>query len=267
MAKVSHEKPLSRRVVVKTRGFIVHKNYKGKQPYVQKWPKRRGPQKNPKVKVWIEHFSKWADWSKQPDPCAVATAKDLVPTTGYWTRDVIHRAGSGKINHHRPKVPLSSPLPYLFLHPPSKRYEGPPRVITPTVFLKRTTDQNMVANVSAPLEFTSKVWDNNAFWDMASHPERITFRADGIYLLMAEVKSVTGSGNYRTAAWLHQNGDVLAFDEQQNPLGFGSTMHVIVPYFFYAGEYCELWGFSNGSSDKFKVNWASVMAITPEGVL
>lgn len=267
MAKVTHEKPLDRRQVVKARRLIHYKSYKGKPNYAQKWPKPRGPQKKPRPKAWIEHFVKWAHWSKQPDPCAVATSTTLAPTTGYWPRDIIHRAGNGKITHHRPNVPLSSPLPYLFMRPPNKRYEGPPRVITPTVFLQRKTDQALAANTPTPLVFTTKVWDNNAFWDSASAPTVLTFRADGLYFLLAEVKSTTGSGNYRQAWWQHGNGDVLAYDEQQNTLGFGSTMHVMVPYYFYAGETVRLFGQSNGGSDKFQVNFASIMAITPETII
>jgi hypothetical protein len=266
MAKVSHEKPLNRRVVVKTRGFIVHKNYKGKRPYVQKWPKRRGSPKSPRVKVWIEHFSRWADWSKQPDPCAVATAKDLVPTTGYWTRDVIHRAGSGKINNHRPKVPLSSPLPYLFLHPPSKRYEGPPKVITPTVKLRNSGSVPIASGGFHDVVPNAKSWDNNAFWDPATHPEIVTFRADGLYFFYANIQ-YTGGSNYGVHAHFEdQDGNWYGAVNGGANNGFEAWIGPIGFYYFYAGQTLKIRSVV-GSSCSYNLKEWGVMAITPEGLL
>jgi len=264
MAKVTHEKPLNRRVVVKTRGFIVHKNYKGKRPYVQKWPKRRGPQKKPQVKVWIEHFAKWANWSKQPDPCAVATAKDLVPTTGYWTRDVIHRAGSGKINNHRPNVPLSSPLPYLFLHPPSKRYEGPPKVITPTVKLRRSAAASIASGGPHDLIPDAKSWDNNAFWDSATHPERLTFRADGLYLFYGNIQ-YTGGSNYGVHAHFEdQDGNWYGAVNGGANNGFEAWINPLCFYYFYAVQWLKPVSIGGANcNDVFKE--IGVKAISPVG--
>lgn len=267
MAKVTHEKPLSRRVVVKTRGFIVHKNYKGKRPYVQKWPKRRGPSKKPQVRVWIEHFAKWSNWSKAPDPCAVATAKDLVPGTGYWTRDVIHRAGSGKINHHRPNVPLSSPLPYLFLHPPSKRYEGPPQVITPTTNVKRNSGEALVMDTFKTLTPDAKVWDNNAFWDMTTHPERLTFRSDGIYLVMCQVH-YTQRPAYDINLTIHHsdgNQDIVTV-ELGTPI-YPPVINCIGIVHAYAGEYVELVTVVHQTGVSAQIERFQIVAITPEGII
>jgi len=254
-------------VVVKTRGFIVHKNYKGKRPYVQKWPKRRGPQKNPKVKVWIEHFAKWANWSKQPDPCAVATAKDLVPTTGYWTRDVIHRAGSGKINHHRPHVPLSSPLPYLYLHPPSKRYEGPPKVITPTTKVYRTTGEALIIDTFKDLTPNAKVWDNNAFWDPGVHPERLTFRADGIYLVLAHVEYTQRPAYDCNLTIMHSDGVQNVQSVTLLPSIYPPVVQVEGIVHAYAGEYVWLNTVVHQTGVTARIQDFQVMAITPEGII
>jgi len=266
MAKVTHEKPLDRRVVVKTRGFIVHQNYKGKRPYVQKWPKRRGPQKKPQVKVWIEHFAKWSNWSKQPDPCAVATAADLVPGSGYWTRDVIHRAGSGKINHHRPNVPLSSPLPYLFLHPPSKRYEGPPKVITPTTLLHRAAGQFITTGGFRDVIPDVKTWDNNAFWDPASHPERLTFRADGLYFIYANLQFTGGSGYGVHAHFEDQAATWFGATNGQNVGGWEAWINPFFIYYFYAGQYVSLKTIV-GANCTYNLKELGVMAITPETLI
>lgn len=267
MAKVSHEKPLDRRVVVKTRGFLVHKNYKGKRPYVQKWPKRRGPTKKPQVKVWIEHFSKWAHWSKQPDPCAVSTAKDLSPTTGYWSRDIIHRAGVGKINHHRPNVPLSSPLPWLFLHPPSKRYEGPPRVITPTMKLTQAANMTGTLGVFVNVIPTTKVWDNNAFWDPASHPERYTFRADGLYLITVELSAYSGSAAEFFVEIRDKLGVRIASGHDTMSANLPGAININLVHYFYAGEWFDIRLAAGITGAHYRLNFVTIMAITPETVI
>jgi len=266
MAKVTHEKPVDRRQVVKARRLIHYKGYKGKPDYAQKWPKPRGPVKKPRPKAWVEHFVKWAHWSKQPDPCAVATSSTLAPTTGYWPRDIIHRAGNGKINHHRPNVPLSSPLPYLFMRPPNKRYEGPPRVITPTTRLTRSGSQSRTAFVEADVIPNVKTWDNNTFWDSASHPERLTFRADGLYFIYANLQ-FTGGSNYGVHA--HFEDQAATWYGAQNGQNVGGWEAWIAPffcYYFYAGQWVKLRA-AAGANCNVNLKELVVMAITPETLI
>jgi len=253
--------------VVKARRVLHYRVYKGKQPYVSKWPKARGPAKKPAQKAWIEHFVKWAHWSKQPDPCAVATADTLAPTTGYWPRDIIHRAGAGKYNHHRPKTPLNSPLPWLYMHPPSLYYEGPPKVKTPTTRVTRLVNQSVPNGSFTPLVPTAKTWDNNAFWDPLTDPQKLTFKADGLYIVTALVKYTAGSTAMRESRIEHSNGAVLDNDEDQNSLGFGCSQRLMCIYYFYAGEWVQVTTNPNASGQTCQLWDFTVMAITPETII
>lgn len=267
MAKVRHEKPLDRRQVVKARRFIHYRNNGPGHPVAQTWPKPRGPVKKPRPKAWVEHFVKWAHWSKQPDPCAVSTAATLVPTTGYWPRDVIHRAGNGKMVHHRPNTGLDSPLPYLFMNPPNKRYEGPPRVITPTTAVITLGNFNYPAAGFQSIIPDKKVWDNNAFWDPASHPERLTFRVDGLFLITACLQGYTGGSGTMFLELRDQTGTRIAAAASDYSANYPGVCNINLPWYFYAGNWCDLRMTADNTGAHYKLLNFGVVAITPEAII
>lgn len=267
MAKVRSEKPLARRQVIKARRLIHYRGGKGNTVYASKWPRARGKPKKAGQLAWIEHFVTYARYTKQPDPCAVANAADLAPTTGFWPRDILHYAGNGKFIYHAGSRGLNPPTPVLFKYPPNRQYEGAPRVITPT------TDLTRVANVTAgagatQLIPTSKRWDNNAFWSATLNPERITFKSTGLFLVTLEVEGYNPLASTRFQIEIRRNGLTrIAGDSGDSTTSFAGYARISQPMLFEAGEWIDARLFALPTGAFYKLNTWSALGITPESII
>lgn len=260
-------KPLIRRDLIKARRIVHFRTYKDKIVYASKWPKRRGPAMSPVQKAWIDRFIEWAHNSKQPDPCAVATAATLTPNTGFWPRDVIHYAGAGKLLHMGSPSGMTSPLPYLFAHPPSTKYEGAPRVITPTVNVSQSANFSYPSAVFVAIQPTVKEWDNNAFWDGTGAPKRLTARATGLYQLNAQVLGYSGGGVDVFLEVRKNGGSAVLYAHDSGSAFFSAVANVNSPIYLSAGDYLELWFVGLPAGNYYKLITWSLMAITPETII
>jgi len=267
VAKVKHEKPYTRRQIRRGRRRIWIRVYKETVTYASAWPKQRGPSQSPAQRAWIEHFVKWSFYSKQPDPCAVATAKDLAPETGYWPRDIIHSGGNGKFIDHEPNGDLNSPLPVLFKNPPSLMYEGPPRVITPVVSLNQTANFNNSPGGFQPVIPTNTEWDNNAFYDPVTHPERLTIRSRGVYLVTAELIGYSGGGIDVYLELVLNGATTIAEDHGTGNGNFTAVAHITLAQAFNAGDFLTLRCANLPNGNYYKLRRWQITAITPEAVI
>lgn len=267
VAKVRHEKPVTRRQLKVARRRFYLRQYSEEVTYATAWPKSRGPAKSPNQKAWIEHFVKWSYYSKQPDPCAVATAETLAPETGYWPRDILHSAGSGKMIDHDPNGDMDSPLPFLFKHPPSLKYEGKPRVITPTTSVRQVANFNNSPGGFRRVIPTDMSWDNNAFWNPTTNPERITFLAKGVYLVMAEMLGYSGGGIDVYLELRLGETEVISSAHGTGNGNFSAVATILMAWPFEAGQYVTLWCANLPNGNHYRLKRWQIVAITPEGVI
>jgi len=267
VAKVRHEKPITRRLVKRGRRRIWIRVYKETVTYASKWPNPRGPAKSPAQRAWIEHFIKWSYYSKQPDPCAVADAKTLAPETGYWPRDIIHSAGNGKYIDHDPQGDMDAPLPYLFRHPPNLKYEGVPRVITPTTSVRKSGPQHGTFGAFEQITPDVAAWDNNAFWSPTDHPERLTFRSKGVFLVNLCVSGYSGGNGELFVQIRDKDGVQIAGAHDTFNANFSGWAILTLLLPVYAGDWIDARIAANPTGNHYTVQYWQIMAITPEGVL
>jgi len=267
VVKVKREKPYTRREIKRGRRRIWIRVYKETVTYASKWPKQRGPAKSPNQRAWIEHFVKWSYYSKQPDPCAVADAKTLAPETGYWPRDIIHSAGGGKFIDHDPDGNMTSPMPVLFKNPPSLKYEGPPRVITPVTSVNQTSNFNNSPGGFQPVIPTNMEWDNNAFYDPVSAPGRLTIRAKGVYLVAAELIGYSG-GAIDVYLEVMLNGTTTIAEAHGTGNAFFTAVAAInFTQAFNASDYITLRCANLPVGNHYRLRRFQLTAITPEAVI
>lgn len=265
--KRTNVKPLIARDRIRARGVLHFRSFKDQMLYVSTWPKRRGPPKSEIQKAWIQRFTEWAINSKQPDPCAVANAANLAPHTGFWPRDIIHYAGTGRFIYDQGPNGINPPLPYLFLHPPSQRYEGAPRVLTPTVNLKRTNKQDGIAGQFIQILPNEANWDNNNFWSSTLNPARITVRSRGAFAVLASVEMQAVAGGDAFLELRDKNGLRIAGAHDNSNANFAGWLNIVTIVFAEAGDWYDLRaaGLPNGIDLTLR-SWILV-GITPESIL
>jgi hypothetical protein len=194
--------------------------------------------------AWISNFSCLARFTKAPWSGDFNNATELQDQTGWYWRDVIHSALSGKL-----------------LGDPAKR------VTTPTARVFRTGVEALTNGVVKILTPNDLVWDNNVFWNPIANQSRLTIRSQGVYLLGAQVEfSNTNSG--RRAAQLIVNGSTIIGD--QTVTQASANLQRLTPVTLWAfnqGDYVEVGAFANvaGASAEVEAFW--IVAITPEGVI
>lgn len=131
--------------------------------------KKKGPNKSPPgelQRAWINRFTCMAKWSKIPDPLTFDQANKQTKGTGWFYRDLLTVAMTGKLI----------------------QIEGAARVTVPTVNVFRTTFQTIPLNTFTALIPDAKHWDTNAFWSPTVNPTRLTAKSAGLYLFGWEVE-------------------------------------------------------------------------------
>lgn len=194
--------------------------------------------------AWIFDFTCKAQWSKIPDPRAFEESRAFTQDTGWYYRDMIHSAMSGKL--------FSSPEE---------------RVTTPTARVTRDAAAQAVGNgVTVTLTPDREEWDNNFFWNPDLNQTRLTVRSKGVYLVggNANFNGITG-GRRELQLWVnnerHINLDAVSCANTQPVALSGFSI-----WYFDELDYLELRVFQNVAGVTALLRSLWMVAITPEGV-
>jgi len=245
LAKLPQQLPIARGEVLKARRRAVVKSRRG-VVYLSKWPTPTGVIKSRRQAAWVCNFKKIARMSKTPTPQELDAAKAWAEGTPWYYRDVIETALSGKLI----------------------TYRGEKRVTTPTVYVSRSTAENVSNAVLTTLTPNTLFWDNNAFWNSALNPSRLNFQSAGLYLFGCNVQWGTNGSSYRKVSFI-LNGTGSIQDYITLPTSEGPTDQPLTGfYYFHAGDYLEVKVHQNSGGTRTALLvrfW--VMAITPEQVV
>jgi len=208
---------------------------------------QKNPRSHPKSKVeaaWVCAFSNIARYTKRPTPQEFNEASAAVSDTGWYYRDMIHSAMSGK----------------LILG-----CEGL-KITTPTAKVRGTSAEVLTSGVAKVLTPDTKLWDNNYFWEPVLHPTRLYFRSCGVYAVGARVDYTAVSGQYRTTTLRLNGTTTIAVERIPAPVSMTVFTNVFSLYYFDEMDYIEVIAQTNqaGSNGTLQEFWA--MAITPEQV-
>ena len=208
---------------------------------IQSTPKPH--QQSPLERLWVSNFTCLAQFTKAPWGGDYNRAQELQDQTGWYWRDVIHSALSGKL-----------------LGDPGKR------VTTPTARVKRSGFEALTNGVLKALTPNDKDWDNSFFWDPVTNPSRLTVRNAGVYLVGCQLEFNAVSGGRRVAI-LRVNGTTVAGDQSIGAVA--SNLVRVDPctlWAFNAGDYIEACGFANTTGVQVELENFWILAITPEAV-
>jgi len=205
----------------------------------------KGPKKSPLQQAWVDNFRCIAYWSKFADPYAREAAEEAVPNTGWYWRDVIESALSGKLI----------------------RFQGAPRMTTPTVYLSQSAAVNLGNGVLTTLTPDTVVWDNNYFFNPAANQERITFRTAGLYIFGALVTFATTSTARKAVAIFTNTGLNVANQSGGEGTALGGGRSCMGVYYFNADDYITVAVRASAASQTAQLNNFWAVAITPETLL
>jgi len=245
VAKIPFDVPqVTRAAVMKMRQRVVMKPNKG-QTVVQKWPKKRGRPQSDLQKAWVDRFSLVACINKSPPASVLDAATDWAKGTGWFWRDVLTAAMNGN----------------LFVIP------GEVKITTPTFYVEMAIAEALAANITESAFFDQMQWDNNVFWSSVTNPNRITFKAAGLYLVGINATFDNTATDKRVSIWPRINGtiDLPRFEVQDiSNNDVGGT--IVTIWYFHAGDYMEA---RMLSTQNCNVNMVSAwgVAITPEGLI
>jgi len=225
------------------RGSPIHyAQGRGDQLIVQGNPhghRAEGPQS-----AWIYDFSCKAQWTKRPDPRAFEEARAWTQDSGWYYRDMLHAAMSGKL--------FSS---------------AEERITTPTARVKRTTTESLVNGTAKILTPSERLWDNNYFWNPIANTSRLTVRSKGLYLIGGSVQFSGVSGG-RRAVGLKVNG-TDEIGDIAIPIANTNLVKIspLELWYFEAFDYVEIWAYANVAAVTAIMQSFFILAITPESVL
>lgn len=222
-------------------GGHYYRNDKAGRLLVQQKPqphKPSGPER-----AWISNFSCIANFTKAPWSGDFNNATDLQDQSGWYWRDVIHSAISGKL-----------------LGDPSKR------VTTPTARVFRTGFESLVNGTVKVLTPNDLDWDNNFFWNPIANQSRLTVRNSGVYLVGCQVEfnNITGG---RRAVQLLVNGTKIIGDLTVTQASSNlARLTPVTLWAFNANDYVQAAAFANVASVTAELENFWILAITPEAV-
>jgi len=219
-------------------------NYKGLD-VMRAMPAKRGGNKPGPSEAWKLDFACNARWSKKPDVEAFNMANQYADGQTFFWRDIILMGLSGTLYFEGADV----------------------KIVTPTARATRLGNLSPAQSQDVAVPITAVTWDNNAFWDPNSHPERVTFRVDGLYLLTALVKYTSGTTAYRESRIVNQDGLILDNNEDQKSSGFGTSQRLLAIYYFYAGQWAKVTTNPGASGQTVQLWDFTVIAITPEAII
>lgn len=245
---------ISRGDVLKVRRRALMKDHRG-QVTIQKWPRERGKKKTDLQQAWVDRFSCLARELKSPFPFMLQEAKNWAnsqdpayggprPSTGWYYRDVLERAASGKFVEFRGEV----------------------KVRTPTCGLSRVANESWTAAQFKAVTLDTKNWDNNGFWNQTANPTRMTMKAAGLYYVTATMVLKSNNAGNMSAELKVNGGDPFAASkvDKNNDFTFVNASGI---YYFHAGDYVECWLFNSANTANYRCVQFAAVAITPEALI
>lgn len=213
--------------------------------YVRSLPKFTKGWQSPNQRAWVDAFSRTARASKTPSPQELDSATQLAKGTLWYYRDVIQTAMYGK----------------LF------RFNHEVLVRTPTVFVSRSTVQNLTTLVELSLTPNTVTWDNNVFWSSTVNPTRLTMKSAGLYLVGCRIAFRPENTNPRLAR-IRMNGTTyIANTSATGNTSFPLWLECTTIQYFHANEYIEARALNAGAGANAQLDAFYAVAITPENLI
>ncbi len=255
--------------MLKSRRLIHWRRKRGGEPYASAWPPLRGKKKTPGQQAWVDHFKFLASAPKLADACALDASTELAKDTGYFYRDVISSALTGKLLYYKGSQITDPPLPRVYSDQVTKTYEGAPRVTTPTSSIYSDAYTPCAVDTWVDAIANHARWDNNAFWSATTHPERLTARSSGVYLVIANLETqVAGEYGYASRI-IGSDGTIWAREDwatrtapTQQP---ANNMSALV--YLNAGDYLTVQANFSGPGNGVMINHFALVGITPESII
>lgn len=196
-------------------------------------------------RAWINRFKCYAYWSKFADPDARRIAEELVPNTGWYWRDVIERAMSGKLLLNREELPIT----------------------TPTANIYATSPQAISSGVEAALTAAALNWDNNYFWNPSANQSRLTCRTAGLYAFGCVVNSPTNTTARRKVSIIVNGTTRIA--QQSAGAGTSTSQQLTLTgiWYMHANDYAQVFAQPSSSGQTFTMEHFWVVALTPEPLM
>jgi len=189
----------SRRWVLnKTPRLFYYRRLKDGSYVVSKRPVPRKHTNDALQKLWRGDMKRTVNAIKNAGPCELATATALSFDSGYTWKDVLYAASHGKLTLFTGGVGATSgpagpgaqdpQIPAVFQLALSKKWEGKPRVLTPTAQYHNDYDDTCLTDNFTSLNTPTKDWDNNNFGSQSMQPAEFTVHQSGLYLVSASVR-------------------------------------------------------------------------------
>jgi len=231
--------------VLKAKQRIHYKAHRG-QIVAQKWPRKRGSPTSPLQAAWVQRFKTYAQASKTPIPEDFCTASQLAKGTGWYYRDVLERAMSGK----------------LF------RDEGEVKITTPTVSVSYSLTQGLPGSPPLLLLIDTVQWDNNVFWDPLN-PSRLTVLTTGLYLVMSTVRfdTIVSGERYLFQQIKLNGGDFVMSHSIASDSSHIWDNQFVGLWYFNANDYIEVYANRGGGTGNGHLSNLTLLAITPESII
>lgn len=235
---------IKKRSLQRLKRRVVVQQYNG-LTVTRAWPQPKGRTRGPLEQAWIDKFTRVNQATKYADACAVSFAQCLTPNTGWYYRDVLATAMYGKLMNEF----------------------GEPRLKTPTAKVSRSTAVALTAGVFTILTPDVVTWDNNALWNPALNPSRITFQSAGLYLVGAQVSFTAVTGGRRFVELLDQNNVTICVSSI--PVANANVMRLVVFGLFYAhaGDWMRLSVMSSVAGVSVNLEAMYALAMTPENLI
>lgn len=212
---------------------------------IKKRKERKGPKKTELQQAWVNNFSCLARWSKFADPRARNYAEEMAPDTGWYWRDIIESAMSGKLI----------------------RKEGEHPITTPTANVFRDTSESLTQNITKTLTPNDLTWDNNYFWNPTANQSRLTVRSPGLYLVGCTLLFSGASTARRDARIEDNNGNLIAENGGGEGTSSGGYRSVMGIWYFHKDDYALCRAFTSGTGQSAQIIRFWILAITPEQLL
>lgn len=235
---------ITRGDVLKVRRRVMLASWKG-NVYLRKWPRPRGKKKTPLQQAWVDRFSYLARALKSPLPQSLDAAQMWAKGTGWYYRDVLEVAAAGKLI----------------------RFNGEPRVTTPTARVYRNAAQAVTNGAGGYLTPDAMNWDNNVFWSPTVNPSRLTFKAPGLYLVGGHTYFNAITGGRRDMGLVVNRTTWIVEDFRTPASATALTIPVVSLWYFHANDYLEAWQFVNANGVTARLGSLWAVAITPEGIV
>lgn len=233
-----------RRDAIRAKGRIVVSSTRG-QYYMRSKPNKQKRPRSPGAQAWTDWFKQVNCQLKDPPGPILAQAQKDTKGTGWFWRDELMRAASGKLI----------------------QATGETLITTPTVSVYRSAAESITQNVLKVLTPNNKNWDNENFWNASVNPTRLTVQAPGLYFVTANAVYSGKSGGWR-ALFLRYNGtteigNVGIWPSNTAPGQLGCQ----AIYYFHHLDYIELCGFTDTTALTLQMKDFSMVAITPEAIV